>query len=169
MTLRRVERRDLDEVWAITLEGMEGFREFAPEGWSPPDDEEALRAAFDDEGTWWLLAEAEDGTAAGHVLVRPSERTGWGGEPGLAHLTSLFVRRGSWGGGVATELLHRAVDRARERGFTRMRLFTPAEQARARRFYEREGWQAAGDPVANEHFGMPIVEYRRPLGSGPER
>ena len=29
---------------------------------------------------------------------------------------------------------------ARGRGYAWMRLFTPAAQARARRFYEREGW-----------------------------
>jgi hypothetical protein len=49
------------------------------------------------------------------------------------------------------------------RGFTAMRLFTPAAQARARRFYEREGWTAAGEPSDELDFGMPLVEYRRAI------
>jgi hypothetical protein len=39
-------------------------------------------------------------------------------------------------------------------------LFTPEGQARARRFYEREGWRAAA-VIEDSNFGMPLVEYRR--------
>ena len=46
---------------------------------------------------------------------------------------------------------------------TRMRLFTPERHARARRFYEREGWVPRGDRRPESDFGMDIVEYRRPL------
>jgi hypothetical protein len=45
-----------------------------------------------------------------------------------------------------------------------MRLFTPAEQQRARRFYEREGWSAVTEAYLEEPLGLEIVEYRRPLG-----
>ena len=43
-----------------------------------------------------------------------------------------------------------------------MRLYTPAGQARARRFYEREGFAAAGGPQ-DRGLGLPVIEYRRPL------
>jgi len=42
-----------------------------------------------------------------------------------------------------------------------MRLFTPAGHGRARRFYEREGWTAAGPPTDENAFGMALIEYRR--------
>jgi hypothetical protein len=42
-----------------------------------------------------------------------------------------------------------------------MRLFTAAGQARARRFYEREGWAAPEPPRPDPAFGMDTVEYRR--------
>jgi hypothetical protein len=45
-----------------------------------------------------------------------------------------------------------------------MRLFTPAGQVRARRFYEREGWTVAGEPYDDEDLHLEIVEYRRALG-----
>jgi hypothetical protein len=46
-----------------------------------------------------------------------------------------------------------------------MRLFTPAAHARARRFYEREGWVAAGDEFHDAGPNLALVEYRRALGA----
>jgi hypothetical protein len=43
-----------------------------------------------------------------------------------------------------------------------MRLYTPADQARARRFYEREGWRIAATVDDNE-IGFRVVEYRLDL------
>ena len=45
------------------------------------------------------------------------------------------------------------------RSFTRMRLFTPALQARARRFYEREGWVLAGGEFHAVGPDLVMVEY----------
>ena len=42
-----------------------------------------------------------------------------------------------------------------------MRLFTPAGHARARRFYEREGWEPRGEPTLEEPLGLELIEYRR--------
>ena len=67
-------------------------------------------------------------------------------DPGLVHFRQLFVTRGHWGTGLARRLHAAAIDEARARGFTAMRLFTPGGQERARRFYEREGW-CAGAPA----------------------
>jgi hypothetical protein len=44
-----------------------------------------------------------------------------------------------------------------------MRLFTPAGNARARAFYEREGWGTDGEAVYEPHLGLEIVQYRRSL------
>ena len=53
-----------------------------------------------------------------------------------------------------------AVDGALGRGFEELRLFVAAGQARARRFYEREGWLAAGDEFDDPVPGLTMVEYR---------
>ena len=82
----------------------------------------------------------------------------------LAHLRQLFVRTAHWGSGLATRLHAAAIDEATARGFATMRLFTPAAQARARRFYEREGWALARPPAFEGHIGLEIAEYRRALG-----
>jgi GNAT superfamily N-acetyltransferase len=79
--------------------------------------------------------------------------------PGLVHLRHLFVLEPWWGTGLAKELHDRAVAAMRERGWQHARLFTPAQNARARRFYEREGWKA-GTPFWEPGLQLETVEYR---------
>jgi hypothetical protein len=63
---------------------------------------------------------------------------------------------------VATQLLGHATSTAAGRGFRVMRLFVPAGQARARGFYAREGFVAAGEPF-EFGLGLPVLEYQRSL------
>ena len=91
-------------------------------------------------------------TPAGCVLFEPAP-----GLPGVAHLANLFVDPAWWGTGLAARLHGRAVAAMRERGYRTGRLFTPEAQARARRFYEREGWRAAGPPRWEELLGLSLV------------
>ena len=69
------------------------------------------------------------------------------------------------GTGLAKRLHDRALETLRERGFTEAGLYTPAGQARARRFYECEGWHRASEPEFSDPFGLDLVEYRRPLSA----
>jgi GNAT superfamily N-acetyltransferase len=110
-----------------------------------------------------LVAE-DDAGLAGQVTLLPAARANRPvDEPGLAHLRNLFVRADLWGSGLARTLHAAALDAARERGFSAMRLFSAAGQARARRFYEREGWQCVGEPWHEAGLGLDVVEYRRAL------
>ncbi len=59
-------------------------------------------------------------------------------------LDGLYVVPEWWGKGVAAELHDRALEIVRELGFTRCHLWVLEENARARRFYERRGWQGNG-------------------------
>jgi GNAT superfamily N-acetyltransferase len=140
--------------------GFDGYREFAPLGWRPPDvrnpaELARMRARLADEDTWVEIAE-EAGLVAGHLGFFPQR-----GLPGSVHLWQLFVRPPWWGTGLASELLHRALDAAAERGFRRMRLYTPRDQARARGFYEREGFALTGWEAYEEPIGLVLVEYAR--------
>ena len=109
------------------------------------------------------LAES-DGRLVGQVTFLPAARAALtNDEPGLAHLRNLFVHEDFWGTGLARELHAAAIDEARERGFAHMRLFTPARQGRARRFYEREGWAQAGEEFHQPGPDLVIVEYRYAL------
>ena len=105
----------------------------------------------------------------GQVTVLPAARAAHPvDDPGLGHFANLMVRRDFWGSGLARELHEAAVDGARERGLRTLRLFVAAGQARARRFYEREGWRAAGEPFDDPAPGLTMVEYRLRLDGADE-
>ena len=170
LRVRPATNADADGLAETVAEGFESYREFAPDGWQPPDRLElaigiAVRLRSDDQYAW--VAEDEDGTLAGQVAYVPAARSRHPiHDPALAHLGQLFVRRAHWGTGLARQLLSLVVADAAEREFAAMRLFTPVDHGRARRFYEREGWEPRGEPVLEEPLGLELIEYRRPLPTG---
>ncbi len=150
-------------VLAVAI-AFQGYRAFAPDGWQPPDEltpenVERVRAELADPASFALMAVYE-GDPVGHVLWVPAQTPSAPGEEipeGMVHLRHLFVLEPWWGTDVARTLHARAVEAAGDRP---MRLFTPAFQTRARRFYEREGW-ALEAVEENELFGAALAEYRR--------
>jgi GNAT superfamily N-acetyltransferase len=165
-TYRAATLADAEGLARLVIDGFEEYLSFAPDGWAPPplaDELARARELLPDADTWCMVAESA-GELVAQITVIPAVRHGFASDdPALAHLRNLFVRRDFWGTGVATALHAAAVDAARDRGFAHMRLFTPAQQARARRFYEREGWAQAGDEYLEPAIGLVIVEYRLDL------
>lgn len=141
----------------VVREGFESYREWAQPGWDPPAPPlhlSGIRDRLPEAGCVCLLAEAAPETA-GVVAYAPARE-----EPGVAHIWMLFLRRARWGSGLAADLLTRAVAAASHEGYAAMRLHTPAEHARARAFYEREGWRAADPPFYEPMLGLELVTYR---------
>jgi GNAT superfamily N-acetyltransferase len=165
--LRAATTSDAERLARAVHDELDGYRSFAPQGWTPPSvsaEVANLRGLLGDERVWCLLAEAA-GQVVGQITFLPAVRAVRPvDDPALAHLRNLFVRRDRWGTGLAGALHAAAVEAARERGFAQMRLFTPAAHARARRFYEREGWVAAGDEFHDPGPDLVLVEYRCALG-----
>jgi GNAT superfamily N-acetyltransferase len=158
VTLRLGGVQDAEVMTDTMLAGFGTFRSFAPPGWTPPAREgELVRVRERLPRAWVLLAERA-GEPAGHVAMIPDEE-----ETGGAYLWQLFVHRPWWGTGLAAELHGRFVAAARERGHDRARALTPAGQARARRFYAREGWRVDGDPYPVPTLGLDLVVIRRSL------
>jgi GNAT superfamily N-acetyltransferase len=164
---------DAEGLTETVVEGFASYRSFAPEGWAPPDRIElglgiavALRQGH--QRTW--VAVDADGHVTGQVAYVPAAQSRMpADDPDLAHINQVFVRRAWWGTGLARTLLQVAVDDARAAGYTGMRLYTPEGQARARAFYEREGWTLTGPPLEGEPIGLTLVEYRRGLGGSGSR
>jgi GNAT superfamily N-acetyltransferase len=153
---------------ATTRVGFESYREWAPEGWQPPPrslEIRAIRERLRAATTWCAMAVDGDGEQAGHVGITPaSERE----RPhvlveGRAHLWMLFVRPPWWGTGLAVRLHRLALEEAARRDYDSIRLYTPHGAARARAFYEREGWAQAGGAFPEPLLGLDLVEYRRGL------
>jgi GNAT superfamily N-acetyltransferase len=76
---------------------------------------------------------------------------------------ALFVRPAWWGTGLARRLHGLAVAEAVARGYDTMQLVTPTGQARARAFYEREGWRAAPPPFREPMLDLELIRYERGL------
>jgi GNAT superfamily N-acetyltransferase len=159
---------DIEAVTALVMDGIDGYRDWAPSDWVPPPPTPAqrlrLRANFENDDAWILMALDGDelvgvvsiaGRTAAHAEPPP---------PGTIYLWQMFVRPGWQGEGLAQALMDLALAEARERGYERMTLWAAAGATQARRFYEREGWTVSAhkDDVS---FGLPLVQYERGLGS----
>jgi GNAT superfamily N-acetyltransferase len=102
-------------------------------------DDEERRAKWHDriaDGARMLVHD-EDGTLTGFAYggpTRDDDRTGYG------EVYALYVSQDRWGAGVGAKLLDTAVDDLRDRGFTQFVLWVLTGNARARRFYEKQGW-----------------------------
>ena len=159
-TLRPAGPEDAEAMSETVQIGFDGYRAFAPPGWLPPDARAApevtrVRARLAEPSTWAMIAEAGP-LVAGHAAYGPQP-----GVAGSAQLWQLFVRPPWWGSGVAAALLGEAVAAAVAQDFGRMRFFTPRDQARARAFYEREGFAHTGWEALEESIGLVLVEYAR--------
>jgi GNAT superfamily N-acetyltransferase len=110
-----------------------------------------FRAAFDDPppqtGVW--VAE-RDGDIVGIAARAGNE------------LRDLYVVPAVWGSRVAKELMDAALGDIREDAATEAVLWVGEANARARRFYEREGWVASGATRASV-LGPIELQYRRML------
>ena len=67
------------------------------------------------------------------------------------------MREPWWGSGVAARLHALVIEEAARQGYGSMRLLTPRGQARARGFYEREGWSTDGVPIFEPLLGIDLL------------
>jgi GNAT superfamily N-acetyltransferase len=103
------------------------------------------------------------------VEAPPEDAEGWVAEEGTEivgiatrfgnELRDLYVVPSAWGTGVARELM----DAALAGVIGDAVLWVGEENARARRFYEREGWVADGERRTSV-FEKDEVRYRRAFG-----
>ena len=159
MHLRPATAADAEAIAAIVHESDAAAAEWAPAGWTPPSHEAELEKAHEavSSPTRRTFVAETGGQIGGYASLELAN-------PAIAELKRLFVRPEHWGIGIASALLEEAVGTAFAEGYRSMTLFTPAANARARRFYEREGWHAAG-ARQDEELGLELTEYRRALGS----
>jgi ribosomal protein S18 acetylase RimI-like enzyme len=166
-SLRPATLDDVPEIVETVQQGFATYAEFAPRGWTPPE-EPIERAGIVDrlpQADVWCVMAFDGDTAAGHVAFHQARGSAPAREliPDLAHLWMLFIREPWWGSGLAPHLHDMAIEEAAARGYPAMRLYTPHGQARARAFYERRGWELEAGPNFEPMLGLDLVEYRRAL------
>ena len=167
LTFREIAPADIDEVATLVAGSFVAYRTFAPAHWQPPHASEQarmLQSWIVDSGFWGELA-SDDQALVGHPIFVPAMHHSYQAapDPGLAHLGHLFLKPRYWGSGIAAQLLAHARTAAAARGFAAMRLFVPVGQARARRFYTREGFIAVGEPF--DFAGLPRSRISPPAGT----
>ena len=146
---------------------LERYREWAPQ-WeltpAPPEMIERLEQNFADPERAWILVAEKDDELVGVVSLSLSTAVDPDAPPeGTVNLWQMFVRHDLQGSGLAVALHERALEEAGRRGYERMVLWTPEGAKQARRFYEREGWTLTGETGPDAHFGLPLVQYGRPV------
>lgn len=92
------------------------------------------------------IGETPLGAPVGYVMLTPPDH------PGLRQDGDIELKRiymlGPWqGGGNGKRLLDLAIDTARQGGASRIILAVYENNARARAFYEREGFEYVGDTI----------------------
>ena len=157
LTFHEATAADAPEMAETVGIGFDTYRAFAPSGWEPPPfavEVAAIRSRMVGHDAWALLA--RDGDApAGHIALLADPA------PGTAYLWQLFIRPPHWGTGLADRLHAEFLEASRTRGYRRARLRTPFDQARSRRFYERNGWQTDGVASYEEKLGLDLLVYTR--------
>lgn len=82
----------------------------------------------------------------------------------VAELVGLYLAPDHFGRGIGKPLLDRAVAGMRSQGFLQATLWVLEENARAIRFYRREGWRPDGTRSACFRvMGAPALRFRFPL------
>src|ERR1044072_8985855 len=116
--------------------GFISYKSWADATWEPPSRVEMLLGMmqrFQHDGSWCFVGFA-DGAPAGHVTAGPAVDEQGPPRPGVARLTHLFLRRDSWGSGLADILYETMLGSMVERGYTSATLGTPTGAGRAAGF-----------------------------------
>jgi GNAT superfamily N-acetyltransferase len=115
---------------------------------------DAAERLFDEDGTRPFLAEDDDGAVIGVLTIGDDE------------LYAIYVHPDYWGTRVGQALLDRA-EKELARTCAVASLTCMVGNTRARRFYERNGWQR-GETLVEPHFGgepTEVCRYRKTLAT----
>lgn len=161
---------DCEQVAGIRIRGWQhAYRGLVPQsyldGLDVGADAERHRARLlaGDGGVVNLVAEGEGGGLAGWAAFGP-HRDG-DVRTDDAELYALYVGPEHIGRGVGRTLMTEAALRCAAAGHRSMYLWVLKENARARRFYERAGFEADGteEPFEVDGVAVPEVRYVREL------
>lgn len=166
MFVREAKPEDADAFGRVHVEAWRaGYR-----GMMPDDFLASLDPAV--RGARWRerLAKQPDGRAIFVITGDIGAPYGFAGvgpardEPGpRGELYMINLLPAAWGTGAATMLLARATEALRNFGHREAILWVLRQNARARRFYEREGWKQTGDrrdTISENGFTFEVDELR---------
>lgn len=175
VTVRRATAADADAIARVHVTAWQvGYRGLVDDAYLDGLDiaEWAARTrmhlATPGQAKEWLVAEAS-GQIIGFTSYGPyrtARAPDQPGSPADGEVHAIYLCPDHWGTGAGRALMDAAVDRLTTRGLTPVRLWTPTENTRARRFYERYGFTADAEgefrlPYSDGEIILPIVRYTR--------
>jgi GNAT superfamily N-acetyltransferase len=110
---------------------------------------------------WLTFVSVREGAVIGFACIGPSRDVDGAGE-----VYAIYVEPESWSTGAGRALMERAEGELASR-YDEATLWVLEDNPRARRFYERAGWELDGARKSEERWGVsaPEVRYRRRLTS----
>ncbi|MFE9956806.1 GNAT family N-acetyltransferase [Micromonospora sp. NPDC005299] len=116
----------------------------------------------DPEHPFTTLVTEVDGTIEGFTTFGPYRNNQDRGDldPAYGEILAVYLDPARWGSGTGQALLTAARAGLAERGFPEYRLWVLADNARARRFYERAGLSADGEEST---YAVPLHGGRDPV------
>lgn len=178
MLLRPARPDDAPAVARIRIAGWQTYAGILDRGYVTS---EAFAADARRGATTWLGTLDEHGRNPEGVTMLVHEREGtvdgwvsFGSDrndttPTAGEVWGLYVDPGSWGSGTARHLLQAATDHLRDQGFSSLALWCLAGNARAQRFYEREGWILDGVRQTRDFGPAGSADEVRLHHEGPAR
>lgn len=169
MVVREAQPDDAFAVESIRVRGWQiAYRHvFPPEQLDAlPVDETRWRRRFVEQPPGWSTFVADrEGDIVGFASVGPSRDEG-----GIGELYAIYVDPDDWSQGVGGALIEQAEQRL-ARDFDEATLWVLTENPRARRFYERAGWQVDGASKVEDRLGVRSEEtrYRKRLSNSRSR
>jgi L-amino acid N-acyltransferase YncA len=79
---------------------------------------------------------------------------------GVGELYAIYALPEAWGSGAGGGLMRAAVEQLAADGYREAILWVLEDNPRARRFYEREGWELDGGSKTDDFFGVRVAEVR---------
>lgn len=165
--------RDNDVVKLTVIDGLPADHEGAIQVWHaanvarlrPPsaDRISRIREKLADPGSCLVIGRDQaGGEVLAMALAEPGRAEDGEGAviPGRGHVSMIFVHPDFWGRGVGGQLLQGLHERACDRGWDRMTLWTRESNVRSRRLYEGQGYRKSGQE-ASLGDGDPILEFER--------
>lgn len=169
MLVREARPDDADAIGRVHVEAWRAaYRGMMPDEFLASLDPAVRAARWRERMSSWggekklFVVEGESGAAVGFAGVGPlrddADDAGSRGE-----LYMINVAPAAWGTGAASALLARASEALRDLGHREAILWVLRQNARARRFYEREGWKPSGDrrdTLTENGFTFEVDELR---------
>lgn len=166
ITIRQASVDDAGQLAALHIRGWQwAYRGQLPDAYLDGLSEELERrrtwyvsrlSALPANDRWWLAV--AEGEIVGFASTLPSRDTE--ALPSTAEVAAMYLDEAWAGRGIGHDLFTYAVADLRARGYLRATLWVLESNARARRFYEREGWRPDGTRKTDGRFGIDVVEAR---------